>query len=490
MEPYIEINGNKARLFGEFSSQILSDLDLELSFKPAGIEFSPAVRNHRFDGRTRLLSSNLSFPIGLVNRVVRFFEDYSIKIKVIDNNIYSQPYEIDISDKLKQLNIVPRDYQIAACEVAVNKKTGILKAATGSGKTLIAALIIAKVGRGKKCIVYVIGKSLLWQFKSLFDKLFPGQVGVIGDGICDIKDINICSIWSVGMAFGAKEKIEEFDDVQEKKVSQAHFNNIRNLVSSSDVTLVDEVHLGSTTTIQKIIKSTYSQFLIGLSATPQRSDNSQLLIEGGFGNVIVNISASELIAKKYLVQPIIRFISIPKIRYSKDMNYKQIYSDYVVNNDVRNNIIIKGTLSLIEQNFSTVVLFRELAHGKILHDKFTDKKLNFATLSGKDSSDDRKAALDDLDSGKIKLILASSIFNVGVDAPILSGLVNAGVGKSRIATLQKVGRCVRTYANKDMAAIIDFYDQCRYLRDHSIYRKETYEQEPGFKVIPSKEMKE
>ena len=126
MEPYIEINGNKARLFGEFSSQILSDLDLELSFKPAGIEFSPAVRNHRFDGRTRLLSSNLSFPIGLVNRVVRFFEDYSIKIKVIDNNIYSQPYEIDISDKLKQLNIVPRDYQIAACEVAVNKKTGIL----------------------------------------------------------------------------------------------------------------------------------------------------------------------------------------------------------------------------------------------------------------------------------------------------------------------------------------------------------------------------
>ena len=490
MEPYIEINGNRARLCGEFSPQLLSDLDIELSYKPVGIEFSPAVRRGFCDGRVKLLSSNLTFAIGLVNRVVKFFEEYDIDIKVIDNNKYSQSFEIDISDKLKKLNIVPRDYQIAACEAAINKKTGIIKIATGGGKTLVAALIIAKVGKGKKCIVYVIGKSLLWQFKDLFDKIFPGQVGVIGDGVCEIKNINICSIWSVGTAFGAKDKVEEFDDVQEKKVSQAHFNNIRDLVSSSDVVLADEIHLGATATLQKIIKSTYAQYMIGMSATPQRSDNTQLLIEGGFGKVIVNISASELIAKKYLVQPIIRFISVPKVRYSKDMNYKQIYSDYIVNNEVRNNIIVKGTLSLIEQNFSTVVLFRELAHGKILHDKFTDKKLNFATLSGKDSTEDRKAALDDLDSGKIKLILASSIFNVGVDAPILSGLVNAGVGKSRIATLQKVGRCVRMYANKDMAAIIDFYDQCRYLKEHSIYRKETYEQEPGFKVILSKEMKE
>jgi superfamily II DNA or RNA helicase len=485
---YIEIYGNKATLFGDFTQQLLSNLDMELSYKPAGIEYSPAVRRGFYDGRTRLLSSNLSFPIGLVNRVVKFFKDFNIDIKVIDNNKYTESSEIDISDKLKKLNIIPRDYQIAACNAAINKKTGIIRVCTGGGKTLIAALIIAKVGKGKKSIVYVVGKSLLWQFKELFDKIFPGQVGVIGDGICEIKQINICSIWSIGLAYGLKEKIEELEDIQEKKMAESYYRDMRDLVSNSNVSIMDECHVGSAMTFQKISKQMLSEYKIGMSATPARQDNTNLLIESCFGSIIINVSASELIAKNYLVQPTIKFISIPKIRYPKEMTYKKIYSDYIVNNEVRNNLIIKGALSLIEQDFSTVILFKELAHGKIIYDKLNEKKIDFDLLSGKDSSEDRKTALDRITSGKSKLIVASSIFNVGIDNKKLSGLINAAGGKSKISTLQKIGRILRGNVGKDMAAVIDFYDQARYLKDHSIVRKETYQQESGFKVIISKEM--
>ena len=488
MEPYIEINGNKAKLCGEFSPQILSDLDMELSYKPAGIEFSPAVRRGFCDGRVKLLSSNLSFAIGLVNRVVKFFEEYNIIIKIVDNNKYSQSFEIDISDKLKKLNIVPRDYQIAACEAAISKKTGIVRVCTGGGKTLIAALIVAKVGKNKKSIIYVVGKSLLWQFKELFDIIFPGQVGVIGDGVCDIKSINICSIWSVGLAFGSSKKIEDDEGTQEKKISENYYRNIRTLVSTSNVSIMDECHVAASDTMMKISREILSEYKIGMSATPSREDNTNLLIESCFGKIIINISASELIAKNYLVQPVIKFISVPKVRFPKEMNYRQIYSDYIVNNEIRNDLIVKGAISLIEQDFSTVILFKELAHGKILYDKLNEKKIDFDILSGKDSSEDRKAALDRITSGKSKLVVASSIFNLGIDCKKLSGLVNAAGGKSKISSLQKIGRILRGSIGKEMAAVIEFYDQARYLRDHSIIRKETYQQESGFKVIPCKEM--
>ena len=83
---------------------------------------------------------------------------------------------------------------------------------------------------------------------------------------------------------------------------------------------------------------------------------------------------------------------------------------------------------------------------------------------------------------KIDCVLASKIFDIGVDIPSLAGLVIACGGKSTVKALQRVGRVIRKYPGKKFAVVIDFYDQATYLDNHSKTRYKIYKSEDGFDV--------
>lgn len=475
---FIEIIKNKAYLKGENCYPTIEYLDLLLSYIIQGSEYSRARKSGRWDGRKRLLSNNLSFPIGLVDKVVEFYASRNIVCDVIHHTEPLVRAPIDISSKLKKINKVPRYYQENAAKVALERKRGIIKASTGSGKTLTSALIIAEVG--KPAIVYVIGKDLLYQFHELFSQIFDEEIGIIGDGHCSIKRINIASIWSVGQAFGIKNVTFDEDSPKEKAVSKALYVDIRQTVSLSDVTIMDEVHLAAADTMQKIGEYITSEYCIGMSASPYRDDNASILIEAIFGQVIYKIAASELIEKGYLVAPDIRFL--PVGRKKADGTYKEIYKDYIVNNIERNNLIFKAVSKLDEQDFKILVLFKEIAHGKIIYNCLLDNGLKCNILTGSDNITKRKSVINDLETGKCNIILASSIFDIGVDIPALNALVLAGGGKSSIRAIQRVGRVIRPYKGKDIVAIIDFYDRVKYLENHSMKRRKIYETEDAFRV--------
>ena len=84
---------------------------------------------------------------------------------------------------------------------------------------------------------------------------------------------------------------------------------------------------------------------------------------------------------------------------------------------------------------------------------------------------------------KIDLILASNIFDIGVNIREADGLIITGGGKSRLRSLQRVGRVIRSYPGKTRAAVVDFVDNAKYLKNHSEIRYQTYLSEPGFKVF-------
>ena len=65
---------------------------------------------------------------------------------------------------------------------------------------------------------------------------------------------------------------------------------------------------------------------------------------------------------------------------------------------------------------------------------------------------------------------------------MISGLVLAGGGKSSIKAVQRIGRAIRPYKNKEMAAVIEFNDNAKYLRNHSKIRRKIYDLEDGFVV--------
>jgi superfamily II DNA or RNA helicase len=375
---------------------------------------------------------------------------------------------------------IPYPYQLEILDVIDKHDRGIIKVATGGGKSLIAGLITAKLG--KKTIIYVIGKDLLYQFHTFFSECFEEPIGIIGDGQCQIHDINIASIWTIGQAIGMKKNEILLDsDDGEEKLGKDKYANIIKMMKECRVHIIDECHMSACETIQQVFKKANSEHIYGLSGSPWRDDGADLLIESILGKYIVNIPASRLIKEGYLAKAIIRFRVVPPYPYELEKSYPSIYKKYVVENDVRNGLVLEAAKVLVDKGYQTLVLFSSLKHGKILYELFQEH-MNCAILDGSNDKDERQRVKQDLQDRKIDCVLASRIFDIGVDIPSLAGLVIACGGKSTVKALQRVGRVIRRYPSKTQAVIIDFLDQATYLDNHSRIRHKIYTSEDGFDV--------
>lgn len=488
------INRKKCQIIDETDIDFLRQLDNELSFMVQGAEYTGAFRGfmneatgqfESWDGKHRLLSEDLFFSPGLLNRVELFFQTHNKPFRIVDNRPLHLPgTPVDILPKLKELDKVPYPHQLYALEQAKSNCRGIIRLATGSGKSLISALITAEFG--KPTIIYVIGKDLLYQFHTLFSELFDQKIGIIGDGKCEVADINIATIWTVGQALGLRVSRAE-EEEKEKKPEPEKFKIIRDTLRYSKLHILDECHLAACDTVQGIFRKINPENLYGMSASPWRDDGADLLIEAYLGGKIVDISAKKLIESGHLVKPLIKFLAVPPYPHRKAKHYKTLYSKYITNNTDRNSMVLKGTVKLVEQGFQTLVLFQDLKHGKILYNLIS-KNLDCEILSGKDSAKVRDKVKDKLASGNLRCILASKIFDIGIDLPTLSGLIVSSGGKSSVRALQRVGRVIRKAPGKNQAAVLDFADQAPWLLDHSKIRRDIYKEE--FDVVwPQEEEK-
>ena len=485
----ILIKGNTSQITEESDANHILALDKHLSFYVMGAEHTAAFRGFfnrdgdfvKWDGFKKLLTPTLQFPTGLLERVKEFYQAAGKPFDLIDKRpAKSVGTERLIISNLEKLGKPPYPYQLEILDVIDKNDRGIIKVATGGGKSLIAALISAKLG--KKTIIYVIGKDLLYQFHTFFSEVFDEKIGIIGDGKCDIQDINIASIWTIGQAIGMdKKSILLESDGEEEEVSKNKYVDILKMMKDTRVHIIDECHMSACETIQQVFKSATAEHLYGLSGSPWRDDGADLLIESVLGKYIVNISASYLIERDYLAQPLIRFRVVPPYHYELDGAYPSIYKKYVVENEIRNGLVLDATKAMVDKGYQTLVLFNSLKHGKILYDLFK-QHFKCAILDGSNSKDEREKVKQDLMNKKIDCVLASKIFDIGVDIPSLAGLVIACGGKSTVKALQRVGRVIRKYPGKKHAVVIDFIDQVTYLDHHSKARYKIYKSEEGFDV--------
>lgn len=485
----IVIKGNTSQIIGETDLEFILALDKHLSFFVQGAEHSPQFRGYvnrsgdyiKWDGFRKLLTPTLQFATGLIERVKDYYQTAGKTLDVVDKRTaksVGQPR--NILDNLAKHGKFPYPYQLEILDIIDKYDRGIIKVATGGGKSLIAALIAAKLG--KKTIIYVIGKDLLHQFHSFFSECFDEPIGIIGDGECQIHNINIASIWTIGQAIGMKKNEILLDsEDKEKSVTKDKYINILKMMKECKLHIIDECHMSACETIQQVFKKVNSEHVYGLSGSPWRDDGADLLIESILGKYIVNIPASRLIKEGYLAQPIIKFRVVPPYPYELEKSYPSIYKKYVVENDVRNGLVLDAARAMVAKGYQTLVLFNSLKHGKILYDLFKEH-MTCALLDGSNDRDERQQVKDDLQNHKIDCVLASRIFDIGIDIPSLSGLVLACGGKSSVKALQRVGRVIRKYPGKKFAVIIDFADQAIYLDNHSRARHRIYTSEEGFDV--------
>jgi len=478
------LNNKKCQVISE-NKPMLAKLRKHLSFRLQGIEYSPAYRAGEWNGMTYLMSEKTNkFDLGLLEYVKQFLYENSIEYTFEDQREKAiDAIPISIEEKLKLINMIPRDYQREVIENCALHSRGIIRVPTGGGKTGIIALLTAKIN--KPTVIYVIGIDLLNQFHSLFSTLFDEPIGFVGNGVCNIQRITIASVWSAAKALDFSLKDYE-DEKKELSPSEQNSIKIKEMIESAKLVVYDECHAVVCSSIQSIYKKSNAERMYGFSGTPYRDDGTDLVIKAILGEPIFDISASELITKGFLTQPVIKFVSVPK--QSIKGTYQEVYKEYVVENDVRNQLAINELKKLLAKNYTPLLLFRTINHGKILKKMIDDEGIICEMLSGEDSLEERLIVKSKIEKKEIQCILASTIFDIGVDIPILDALILCGPNKGRVKTYQRIGRVIRKYPGKTIAAVVDFYDQVKFLKNHSLARRDAYLAEKGFRVISSKDM--
>jgi superfamily II DNA or RNA helicase len=333
-------------------------------------------------------------------------------------------------------------------------------------------------------MIYVIGKDLLYQFHREMQKSLGKKIGLIGDGHYDVKKISVCSIWTAATAFGVKSNVSLDDEdwcPEIISVSSEEKRLVKLAIENVNLAIFDEAHFLATDTIQSIFKASKKcRYMFGLSGTDWRDDGADLLLESVCGQRIYNLPSTKLIKEGYLVPPKIIFYEVPPLDEELPKNYQSVYSKYILKNSVRNQLIEDITRKLIEKDRRVLILVKNLSHGRELMKRIGD--INTFFVCGEIDAETREEVKAAFVRGDLQCLIASSVFDIGVDIPVLDALILAGSGKSSVRALQRIGRVIRNSEGKTDAFVIDFIDNALYLDKHSAARIAVYETEPGFKM--------
>lgn len=477
----IETNNIYGKIIDKLNPQQLQIISDACSFTVQGAEFmkfSKYSRYRHFDGTKKLFNKQTRrFPIGLLSKVTSICKSWE-QIDIIDKRIHLEDqynYQYD--------NSILRDYQREAVITSLVNGNGILKVATGGGKTIIAGCTIGALQ--KKSIFIVHTKDLLYQAKESFQRLFPAEtIGQIGDGIVDYQNITVATMQTLAILGDVEvgKNLDEDESKSEEKIIADELKRqaFRKYANTVQCVMMDEVQIVSSQTAQNVrFLFTASDYAFGYSASPWRDDGSDLAIEAAFGSRIIDINATQLIDLGYLVRPT---ILIKKTNYPvyNQGNYVDMYRRHIVENGERNEQVAKDALCAFNQGMNTLILVTQIKHGEALEQIINLMGVHCDFISGKSGMKKRKQAIQDMRDGKISLLIASTIADVGLDIPRLQCIVEAGAGKSSVTALQRLGRIMRPFEGKDSCLFISYRDRCKYICDHIDKKIEIWRTEDGF----------
>lgn len=481
----ITLTNNKGKIAKAPDSvkDLISD---ECSFEVRGAEKSELYRKKRWDGRKRLYDKvRNEFPIGLWQRVQNLLAANSVEYQVVDNRkVPSRHLDLSIEDSGAE----QRTYQREAVIAGISTGQAVIRVATGGGKTFIAARLIEQV----KCntLFMVHTKDLLHQAKTEIGRFLQTEIGQIGDGVVDVKPVTIATMQTVAKYMGVKIVKDEFDETPEykddTKITKDNGAAIDKAIKEAGMVIWDEVHRVACDTASGVMDGiSNAYYRIGLSASPWRDDGADMMIEAAMGHTCYTVSASELIKLDYLVRPIIRRVTIPSSQHWCDdiRPYDTIYKQEVVENDHRNELILKYAADFMEMGMPFLILVQQIKHGEALRRLISERYHPIDFISGRDFTEKRLQAIQGMRDGTIIGLIASTIADEGLDIKRLSGLILAGGGKSSTRALQRVGRVLRPFDGKTHAVVIDMADDTKYLRVHSAKRKEIYLTESEFVIL-------
>lgn len=382
------------------------------------------------------------YPPGLYWRILDFIRQCGVEPVVY-------PYPKPPSLNPININIFPRYYQEETVqEIASGKipNRATLVMATGAGKTMLAVMITAALG--VSTIFYTYSTDLLEQTAQVYEEVFQQKIGRVGGDYFDVQPITVATVQTVYSCHELKD--ERWDILSD------YLNDVK-------LMFVDEGHMLGAETLFKVSRVTDAYYSYALTATPERDDGKELLIEAGTGPVVTIISEEELVEKGYILPVEVEMIKAEHAKYT-GRTYNSKYKHAIVNNEYRNKLICDAVKRY--QGKQIIVLVKEIKHGERLA-----QQLNVPFIHG--SSKNRTSILDAFKQKCINTLIASSILKQGVDIPEAEVLIMAHGGSSPVELVQKIGRVRRPAPGKNKGIVVDFFDYCP-IESNDVFRQQAY----------------
>lgn len=347
-------------------------------------------------------------------------------------------FEADLPVQMGQ-TIELRDYQQEATENLQKmredgKTIALLYHATDVGKTITAATDAKAVGG--RTLFLVNALKLASQAKETFAKVWPEAT--LGEYTGSQKDMTQTVIFATVQSIS--KGLEKFSP------------------TDFDYLIVDECHHAAANTYQKIFTYFHPKFILGLTATPERSDGEDMLEL--FQNVAHKMDLKTAVERGVLV-PIrcirvktnidLTDVRINGIKYnSQDLESKLFIPE-------RNQLIVDTYLKYVNGK-KTVIFCASVDHAAEIAKLLRDNGVKAETVSGRDRVEIRDKILKDYETGSTNVLCACDLLNEGWDSPHTTVLFMARPTMSKTIYMQQLGRGTRRCPGKDDLLVIDFVD--------------------------------
>ena len=442
------------------------------SFEVKGAQFMKRNPKYRYwDGMMRLYNKKeKTLYCGLYEELEDWVESRGHWITIEDNVWYGNTKDKTSKEEFKKYvpvlkndlgdNFTVRRYQWDGIYQAIVNNRNVFLSPTGSGKSLIIYGITKyHFLKKRKILIIVPTTSLVEQMSKDFESYG-----------CD--ESHIHKIYA-GMTKETNKyiTISTWQSIYELK--QSYFERF-------DCIIGDEAHQFKAKSLISIMsKAINAKYRYGFTGSLDGEQVNKLTLEGVFGSVRRLVKSKELMENKHLADLEIKTITLNH-HYLDVFNDYQEEIDYLLSHKKRNNFIIK-LANKIDGN--TIVFFNYVEkHGEILYDLLQEKSTKPVFLvHGKvpvQEREDIRCEAEKLDSS---IIVASyGVFSTGINIRKIHNVIFAMPTKSRVRTIQSIGRSLRISVNKDKATIYDLADNINgenYTLEHSKHRKKFYDEE-------------
>ena len=401
---------------------LLKNIEWDMMLKVSNDD--DTLRNAR-DEFERLWEQTLPLDIALINNYAQRL-NFAIQRWDMDYDLASHDIKPNYMQRkaLRELN----RYR------AMGQDKALVVAATGSGKTYLAAF--DALNFSPEHLLYIVHEgSILKRSLETFQNVFGKDV-FMGEYTGEHKDLDAPFLFSTNVSMC--RSLDLFD----KKLF--------------DYIIIDECHHAAAESYKKIIDYFEPEFLLGLTATPERMDNQDVYELFG-NNVPYELRLRDALVNDLIVPFKYYGIRDSQVDFSKE-NERRMISQFVTDEHCEFVVEHVEKYRVPNQKLKALAFCKTISHAKMMAEAL-EPYYKTAYLTGKNDTGERVRAYEDLQSdkeGTLEVLCAVDILNEGVDIPGVNMVLFLRPTESSTIFIQQLGRGLRKFDNKVYVPVVDF----------------------------------